>query len=64
MDHYYSRANEQEECWEVLERAGISDDGEPEDALIARFYDGGSALSPLAVGFAAMMNAAREWQNS
>jgi hypothetical protein len=48
MDRYYLRANSSEECWELLERDAISDDGKKEDALLAKFYDGNETGSPLA----------------
>lgn len=62
MERYYTRSNEKEECWELLERDAIVDGGtgRSEDALIARFYDGSSMQSPLAEVMKGLLNVASQ----
>lgn len=57
MPRFYTRPNDEEECWEVLERGAIRsyDDG-VEDGVIARLYDGNTLGSFLADLLVAMLN--------
>lgn len=56
IDPYYLRPNSAEECWEIMERDDRDDDGTAEDALIARFYDGNSMGSALAIALCEALN--------
>ena len=53
-ERFYLKTNDTEESWDLLEHDAINDDGNKEDALIARFYDGnatGSLLAEYVKGF-------------
>jgi len=53
---FYLRSNDTEECWELLERGAIRDEGKAEDALLARLYDGNATGSPLGSKVASTLN--------
>jgi hypothetical protein len=60
QERFYLKSNDVEESWDILENNAINNDGNKEDALIARFYDGNATGSLLAEYVKVFLNEYKE----